>query len=211
MGWAAEARRVMILGVCTDGPTCLTPTSRAAAPCVLQPSECPALCLCRSVTSALSGSSTSQGPAMQTAVASTPSATSPASGTARGSSSRELLGDGGQWIKGGTFRVEKLYYNCWTDTFTGMLISLERTSTGGVLGTDNLWWRAAPSTPKVSRWRWENTLTVSLQVVPGPRHTPGKEGGREMSPFNLSTVTSPGLPSGHQYVPFTGPPLPKRY
>ena len=43
MGWAAEARRVMILGVCTDGPTCLTLTSRAAAPCVLQPSECQAL------------------------------------------------------------------------------------------------------------------------------------------------------------------------
>ena len=34
------------------------------------------------------------------------------------------------------------------DTFTGMLTTLERTSTGGVLGTLSPLWRVVPSTPR---------------------------------------------------------------
>ena len=60
------------------------------------------------------------------------------------------------------------------DTFTGMLTTLERTSTGGVLGTLSPSWRAAPSTPRAGQ---------------EPPTSPGRDPGGPTSLSNLSPAT----------------------
>ena len=74
---------------------------------------------------------------MQTVVVSTPSATWQVSGTARGLSLRELLGDGGQMTKGRPSLYLVVIKLLSLDIFIGMLTFLEKVSMVGALVTDS--------------------------------------------------------------------------
>ena len=132
---------------------------------------------------------------MQTAVASTPSAIWPRSGTARGLSSRGLQGDGDPWTRGDHNIWSSLnFYNYhWPDTFIGMPTFLVRISTVGVSGTVRVWWRVAPSTLRAGR---------------GPPPTPGRESGAAMWVWVWSAATSPDQPSGEWSEAVLGAGLP---